>query len=169
MRRVYTEHDQALVAVTYQTNNGNLRRTARDTGIPVTTIRDWTRKWEAEGYPEPVEAAVPAVRESFLEEAELVRNLMVRRLQEKVQRGEASTRDLITGIGVLTDKINVLRGMATSRTETLQVVLPDTQELAKGLAKFITKTVDDSVRRSEVIEDAEWDELAPRELEASNH
>lgn len=166
-RRVYTENDQAFIAVTLQVNDGNIRKTARDTGVPVSTVRDFRDKWESEGYPDPVDDALPIARATFIEEAKEVRYLMVQRLREKVDRNEATTRDLITGIQVLTDKINVMEGMATSRTEIAQIALPDTAELARELAEYVNRTVSDAVDRANAI-DAEWQEVKPLELVASN-
>lgn len=165
-RRVYTETDQAFIAVCLQANAGNIRKTARETGVPVSTVRDFRDKWEAEGYPEPVEGELPAVRRTFIEDAKEVRQLMIERLREKVERGEVTARDLISGIKELTDKINVMEGMATSRTEVVQS-LPDARELAAELAAFIDRTVDDAVERANAI-DADWEEDQPLQLVVSN-
>lgn len=165
-RRVYTEKDQAFIAVTLQANGGNIRKSARETGVPISTIRDFRDKWEAEGYPEPLEGELPIVRRTFIEDAKEVRQMMIERLREKVERGDITARDLIAGIKELTDKINVLEGMATSRTEVVQT-LPDTKQLAIELAAFVNRTVDDAVDRANAIE-GEWTEVRPLELVANN-
>lgn len=155
-RRSYTEGDQARVAVVLQGNGGNIKRTARDTGVPIATVRDWKRKWESNGFPENLEELTTHVRSDFIEEAIEVRWIMLEHLREKAERKELTGRDLLTGIGILTDKINVMSGMATSRTEHVELALPDPQELAKALASFIGQTVDAAVVREEEIEDAEF-------------
>lgn len=165
-RRVYTEKDQAFIAVTLQANAGNIRKSARETGVPISTIRDFRDRWEVEGYPEPLEGELPAVRRTFIEDAKEVRQMMIERLREKVERGDITARDLIAGIKELTDKINVLEGMATSRTEVVQT-LPDTSEIARQLAEFVNRTVDNAVDRAQAI-DGEWEEIRPLELVASN-
>lgn len=162
-RRIYTEQDQAFIAVTLQVNEGNIRKTARETGVPISTVRDFRDKWESEGYPETTQELVPIARETFLEKAKEVRFLMIERLREKVERGDATTRDLIEGIKALTDKINVMEGLATNRTEVVQNTLPDAKELAKELASFVNETVDAAVDRSLAI-DAEWEPVRPLEL-----
>lgn len=158
-RNVYTDKDRARVALTLQANEGNIRRTARETGVPVMTVGDWKRHWDREGYPEAIQEALPMVREEFLEEAETVRWMMLSRLRDKIESGEGSVRDLMTGIGILTDKIHVMKGLATSRTETVHTNAPDPKEFAKELAQFVAKTVDDANIRNSEIEDADWEEV----------
>lgn len=160
VRRTYTEQDQARVAVVLQGNGGNVKRTAKDTGVPIATVRDWKRKWESEGFPKNMEELTSFVRDDFIGEATEVRWLMLEHLREKAERRELNGRDLLMGIGILTDKINVLSGMATSRTEHVELSLPDPQELAKALATFIGQTVESAVVREEEIEEAEFTETS---------
>lgn len=163
-RRTYTPADQAAVAVALQANEGNIKRTARETSTPVATVRDWKRKWDAEGYPDPVEDALPAARENAIVEFEGTRGRMVDRLNEALERDDVKPQQLIVGIGVLTDKINVMRGLATSRTVTVAIAAPDTKELAQALSSYIDQTVDDALRRHDEIEEAEWEPAPPKAL-----
>lgn len=163
-RRTYTAGDQARVAVALQVNEGNIKRTARETNTPVATVRDWKRKWEAEGYPDPVQEALPAAREDAVNQFESTRLMMVERLNEALERDDVKPPQLIVGIGVFTDKINVMRGLATSRTETVAIAAPDMKELAAALSSYIDNTVGDALRRHDEIEDAEWEQAPPKAL-----
>jgi transposase-like protein len=162
IRRIYTERDRAKTAVILQVNEGNVKRTARETGIPRATVVNWHKTWEREGYPEPVEALVDEEIGDFLETASAVRWEMIEALKERVDRRELTGRDLITGIGVLTDKINILSGLATSRTERVDVSTPDSNDLAKKLLEYVTETSKRSKERKEEI--SESDEQADKAL-----
>jgi hypothetical protein len=154
-RRIYTEDEQAQVALILQVNRGALRTTARETGIPVGTLRDWKMKWEKEGYPDVSD--LPDLPD-FVVVATEVRDLMLVKLREKVEAGQATARELVTGIGVLEDKIRVAKGLATNRTETVAVQSIDAKELAKELAQFVDSSAAAIQQRADVI-DAEWSEV----------
>lgn len=163
IRRRYTERDQAKTAVVLKANGGNVKKTGRETGVPPATVRDWKQKWEEDGYPDVEDFELEL--KDFVESATEVRFLMVEMLREKIERRELTGRDLITGIGILTDKINIMTGMATSRTEHVELALPDPQELAKALATFVGNSVDDAINRNEEIEDADFEEVPKKTLE----
>lgn len=168
-RRTYTECEQAFVAFTLQLNQNNVRRTSKETGVSPATIRDWRKKWEEEGYPdsEDFQEALPALREDFIQSLQDVRWQMVEKLQKKVEIGDPSVRDLIYGIGIITDKINVAQGVKTNK-ETVIAVLPDSTALAEQLVQFVEKTVTDAQRRREVIEDAEYEPVESKQLALSS-
>lgn len=166
-RRQYSPAEQARVALLLQANEGNVKRTARETGIPPMTVRDWKLKWEAEGYPEPVEEVLPAVAGEVTSEMDQARSLAVSVVIEKLREGKVSAKDAAWIASVFTDKINVVRGLATSRTEVVQVAPVDTKELAKELATYVAQTVEAAQVRHEEIEDAEWVEQAAPALPAA--
>jgi len=149
-----------MVALTLQANDGNIRKTARETGVPFTTVKDWQHRWDKGGYPENLQEALPAVRAEFIDEAVELRWRMVEELRKKVEQGQVSPAQLVAGIGMLTDKINVMRGLATARTETVHTNAPDPQEFAKALAEYVNETVEAANTRHGEIEDAEIVEQA---------
>lgn len=156
-----------MVAAMLQAHEGNLHRTSRETGVPVNTVKNWKDKWEREGYPENIQELLPAVAGDFLDTATNLRWEMVERLAEKVRKDQVSPAQLVAGISMLTDKINVMKGLATSRTENVQIAATDPKELAKELASYVATAVDAAQERNDVIEDAEWTEQAPRALSAA--
>lgn len=163
IRRSYTERDQAKVAVVLQANSGNVKKTSRETGVPPATVRDWKQKWEADGYPETEEFDLEL--KDFIDVAHEVRYLMIESLREKCERRELTGGQLVAGVGMLTDKINIMTGMATSRTEHVEIALPDPKELAKALAQFVTQTVDEAIVRDSEIEDADFEQVPKKTLE----
>ena len=166
-RRTYSPTDQARVAVMLQANAGNVKRTARETGIPAMTVRDWKVKWEREGYPEPIEEVLPAVTEDVTERMDYARGLAVETVIEKLRDNKVSAKDAAWIAQVFTDKIHLIRGMATSRTEQVMLAPVDAKELAKELAGYVARTVEAAQSRHEEIEDAEWTEQAPEALVAA--
>lgn len=168
-RRVYTDADRAAVKNALDVNEGNIKRTARDTGIPVMTVKGWVRKWEKGGLPAEVSSALPAIREEFVGNATRLRDKMLVRLEEKVDDDMVNSKDLLIGVGVLTDKVRLVEGKSTSRTEHEGAVgsLPVDQvrELFAGFARGI---VEAAVQRDAAISsatgeetiDAEWSEQA---------
>ena len=162
-RNVYNDEQRALVKVTLEANGGNVKRTARETGIPIMTVRDWKKKWEREGVPATVSEALPAVIDEFVGRATSIRNKMLDKLDEEVPNMKG--RDLIVGIGVLTDKVRLVEGKATSRTEhdsPGSLPVEQVRELFAGFAKGIVEAAQQ--RDSEIsfateeAEDAEWTE-----------
>lgn len=167
-RRTYTEKEQARVALLLQANMGNVKRTAREANVPPMTVRDWKQKWEAEGYPEAVEEALPAVADDVTGYMDQARSLAVDVVIEKLREGKVGAKDAAWIASVFTEKINLIRGLATGRTETVQVQAVDAKELAKELATYVANTVEAAKVRHEVIDDAEWVEQAPEALPAAS-
>lgn len=166
-RRTYTPEDQARVAVILQANDGNVKRTARETGVPAMTVRDWKVKWQAEGYPDPIEEVLPAIAGEIAERMDYARGLAVDTVIEKLRDGKVSAKDAAWIAQVFTDKINLIKGLATSRTEQVQIAPVDTKALAAELVAYATEAVEAAQGRDEEIEDAEWSEQAVPALAAA--
>lgn len=160
LKRHYSDEDKANVLNLLEVNEGNVKRTARDTGVAEQTIRDWKKSWTGKGVPASVQAALPAVQGEFGDNAERVRNLMLDQLEAAVLNNELKGRDLIVGIGVLTDKLRLSRGESTSRTETIAAP-PTADAIGKALHDYLGRTVASGEERDVEIEDAEWSESSP--------
>lgn len=162
-KRVYTDEDKAKVLVALDANNGIVKRTARETGVAEQTIRDWKKQAERGALSAGVQSALPAAASDFAGKTETVRDLMLDELEAKVRNSELNGRDLITGIGVLTDKLRVTRGEATSRTEHVEAV--DPQEIGAAVKDFLDRAFAAGTQRDydialsdEDISDAEWEQ-----------
>lgn len=167
-RRTYSPEYQARVAVLLQANAGNVKRTARETNTPAPTVADWKRRWERDGYPEKVEVAIPTIADDVTSRMDFARGLAVEVVIERLREGKVNAKDAAWIAGVFTEKSNLIKGLATGRTETVQLAPVDTKELAKELAMYVAKTVEAAQSRHEEIEDAEWSEQAPLALAAAN-
>lgn len=159
-RRLYDDEDRARTAVLLEANNNNAKKTAREMGIPLSTVRTWRRQWNATGYPAGMEDLATPIRSEFADAMKDVRWQMLDALQEQVHRRQLKGRDLIVGIGILSDKIQILTGLATSRAEkkVTQTSTPNPDEMAKVLASYIGNTVESAETRVGEIEEVSTDQ-----------
>lgn len=171
MARTYSASDKALVFAELEINEGNIKRTARNLNMPVSTVRTFKQKWEAEGIPKEVAEAVPAAIGEFVDDAERVRDKLLIALEQKVDRGEINAREIVTALGVLTDKIRAMRGLDAKKVEhTLS--LPDAEAMRELFAGVIGEVVGAAETRNaelKAVEDGEWEPALalPQTSEAS--
>jgi transposase-like protein len=149
-RTTYTDEELARLYVTLASNEGNVKRTARDTGIPESTVRRWKTEWETNGPP-AVEAVEQAVS-TFTEDAERVRNKALKAIEEKIPG--AKVGELTTLVGVLDDKITRARGLPTGRVEYAHA-LPPADEIREALTAIFQGAVQAAADRELDIIDAE--------------
>lgn len=159
-RSSYSDADKASVYVALVANDGNVKRVARETGFPESTVRRWRDEFEREGPP-PLED-VQIAFEGFVEEAGKTRDFALQTLHKKIP--DAKPGELITIIGVLTDKIDRARGMA-DRTVEHRHTLPSPDEIRAALRAARESAAEIHAHRDEEIEDAEI--LEPKALPAA--
>jgi transposase-like protein len=172
--RRYSAEDKAQIIASLEANDGNVKRTARELDVPEQTVRDLKRKAEKGQLPATVSAAVPAAMQGTLDEFERIRNKALVALEMEVDdfirtRGLGSTikgKDLITMMGVLTDKIRLMQGQATSRHEAVSVG-PTPEEIGEAVAQYLGIAFENALEREADIEDAEFEEQADREAVAA--
>lgn len=111
----YNREQREDVLAVLAANGGNVKRTARETGVDEHTIRDW-RDGKA-GEP-GLGTGVPAqkAREALETRMEDVQALLLSTIPGKLQ--DAPLRDVATAYGILSDKLLLLRGQPTSHVQT---------------------------------------------------
>lgn len=176
-RSRYNPTEKARVKAILDANGGNVKRTSRETGIGPQTIRLWKQKWEREGVEPAVADILPEITKDIVESIVRVRDKALIKLEQAIDANELKGRDLIVAVGVLTDKERLIQGQATSRTENSSAgALPaaEAREMFKGLALGLIEaaeqraaTISSAVEREEPIEDAEWEQVDPRQLVAA--
>lgn len=157
-RATYTDDQKASVYVTLAANDGNVKRTARDTGVPVSTIRRWRDEWDRLESLPSTEAVNEAIG-NFADKAETIRWKALVELER--QLNTAKPGDLIKIVGILDDKITRARGLA-DRTVEHRHVLPSADELRELVQGFAEATRQAALDRADDIIDAEIVEQAPR-------
>jgi transposase-like protein len=148
-KRTYTDADRAAVVLALQVNQGNVARTARDTGVSESTVRDWKRVWDKDGPPENVQAEAVEQAKEFVAELEEVRNKTLSLLRDKLD--EVRPDKLATVFGILDDKYRLAIGLATSRSETVHA-LPSPEEAGELFVGMIQKALEAQKQRSYDVE-----------------
>ena len=164
-RATYTAEDKARAYVVLQTNEGNLKRTARDTGIPEPTIRRWRNEW-ASGGPPPTDMLEEAATD-IIGKAEAIQDLALQRIKERLEsdsvKEQGTLPQLATVYGIVTDKIDRARGIADKRIEHVHA-LPSPDEIRGALTALVAGVQQGHAAREEEIEDAEILDEEPRAL-----
>jgi len=162
-RSKYTDDDRARVYLALSVNEGNVKRSSRDTGVPISTVRLWKKTWEKDGVSQDIQTIAEAQAQVFIQDASRARDLALAQWTAKVEAGEVAARDLMTGIGVLTDKINMAKGLTRNTGPSQPAVDPAAmRELARGL---IAGALDAARERESVVEDVEYERVVPRAIE----
>lgn len=155
-RATYSAEDKARAYVVLQANEGNLKRTARDTGIPEPTVRRWRNEW-ASGGPPPLDEVEKAASD-YVSTAETVRDLSLQRIKERLEsdsvKAQGTLPQLATVFGIVTDKIDRARGLKRSVVEH-QLSLPSPDEIRGALTALVAGVQQGHAIREEEIEDAE--------------
>lgn len=155
-RRSYSDTDRALVFAELSVNDGNIKRTARNLDMPVSTVRYFKQQWDSEGLPATVSEALPAVVESRIGDMERIQGKMIVKIEESVEDGSIKGKDLLTGFGIFTDKIRALRGLDTKKVEhTFE--LPNPEEVRALFSGVVGELVGAARDRAAEIEDADWE------------
>ena len=160
-RRTYSDSDKALIYAELEMSGGNVKRTARNLDIPVSTIRAFKGKWAEQGLPQEVKEAVPTVAGEFVDDAERVRDKLLVALEQAVDQRKITPREIVTALGVLTDKIRAMRGLDAKKVEH-SVTLPDATEMRALFAGVIGEVVGAARLRNEELEaadivDGDWE------------
>lgn len=148
-RTAYTDDTKAKVYAVLAANDGNIKRTARETHIPENTVRRWKEQFKLN--PPPTDLVDKAVN-AFLTTAEYVRDYALETLIAKIPMAKPS--ELITIVGVLDDKITRTKGLATSRVEAV-VKLPSADDLRSILGPAVQAAIDSANTRQEEIIDGQ--------------
>jgi transposase-like protein len=159
-KRTYSDEQRAAVLLALEVNQGNIARTARNTGVPEATVRDWRDTWEREGVPPELMAVTEQIATDFVEAAEEIRDLAMADLKRQILAMEVKPAQLIATIGVLEDKIRLGKGLATSRSETVHTV--DPAAIRAELESYVLSALEAEAEREQDIIDAEWEEQSPQ-------
>lgn len=154
-RATYTEEDKTRVFVVLAANDGNVKRTSRETGVPVGTIRSWRTQFESNP---PDTSQLEIAVGDFVGEATSLRKLGLEALRKKVELlvknpEGVKVAELTTLVGVLTDKID--RASGVSQKVTHEHHLPPADEVRDLMRGFVDTMQELSRAREEEIVEAE--------------
>lgn len=156
-KRKYTDEDRAAVYVALQVNKGNVARTSKETLVPEATVREWKKRFVTD--PPDLETT-EAVLSDFTTTAERVRDKLIKSYEAALDAGKVNPDKMPVHIGIFVDKVQLLRGLATSRQEQLNG-LPSTdqvRELATGVFDAMRLALVKAEQREAII-DGEFTEV----------
>ena len=160
----YTDQQKAAAFALLEVNGGNLKRTARELGFPLSTIRRWRDDWEKDQNLPKIEDIAEATGD-FVQDAERVRNLALQHLERQLPNATAA--QLVTVVGVLDDKLARAKGLANRVEHEHRIALPSAEEIAETLLALNGAAKEAASRRQAEIVDAELVE-APKALLPGN-
>ncbi|MCC6483335.1 MAG: hypothetical protein IT209_00685 [Armatimonadetes bacterium] len=105
-----SEDEKAAALAALKANGGKLRKTARDTGIPFSTIQKWRDECTKSGSQKKNDAEI-ALADLYERLARQVCELLPSAM------ASADARELGTLLGILTDKMQLLRGEPNNITQ----------------------------------------------------
>jgi transposase-like protein len=170
-RSKYSSSDRAVVYAALEANEGNIKRTARETGYAISTVRDWKTKWEREGVEQETVDALPAVVGDFVDDATRVRNKLLMRLEQLADKGELTGREIVPALGMLTDKIRAYKGLDNVKEHHHVVEVPALAEMQARLETALGQLVNVGQRRQQVLDEvvdlepSQYRELQPAQGE----
>jgi transposase-like protein len=151
----WTDEARAAVYVQWIANEKNIRRTAKDVGVPVSTLSYWIKDWKENGPPEALEGKISSNAYEFVHHASRVRESAMKKLEELIPQAEAKQLSAIaTVVGIMDDKIRLASGLATRRTETTYV-LPSKAEMKELMGSFVDTLITSAEDRSAVVIEGE--------------
>jgi hypothetical protein len=136
----YSDDQAAHALAMLEANGGNAKKTAALLGIPRTTLRQWAgRAKSSTARPKVVRAEL--VQDRSAEIATNLENLAAKSIGFADAKMEtASYKDLLIGAGIAIEKVQLLRGKATSRSESLRIELVAGGSLQELAARTMSGT-----------------------------
>ncbi len=132
-KRQYSESDKATALALLAANAGNITRTARETGFPATTLRQWR---DGEHINEEVTLLRDQKKEELADLFERVARLYLDRALAPDTVSETKGKDAVIAAATAIDKMQLLKGAPTAINQN--TYLTDEQK-AKKLAEIINR------------------------------
>ncbi len=151
-KRQYSDNDKATFLAALDANGGNLSKTCRLLKIPRQTLQDWAagRKISSD-VPEMRQVKKEELAEKLEELAHALVEGIHRRVKDGVLDPQVSLRDAATSLGIVIDKMQLLKGQPTPAANR-----PEEQGRARAeaaISQFIDEAwkVGEEVSREEAI------------------
>jgi transposase-like protein len=148
----YSDKDRALVYAELSVNDGNIKRTSRNIGIPTGTIRRWRDDWARNGVPDTLNAEITLVATDFLSEAIRIRGKLMERLEFLLDNDKVSSREVVTAIGILSDKIRAYEALEQVQKVEHTFTLPPAEDLRELFVGMLSGVVEAAQLRAAQIE-----------------
>lgn len=127
----YSDKEKATVLAALDANEGNVALTARQSGVPDSTLRGWAK---GRGTPAEIAELREHKKEELSERLEAIAHQLVDALPGKI--GEASLQQTATSLGITIDKMQILRGGPTDIINIGQITADDIAEARKKVREY---------------------------------
>lgn len=160
----YTPEEKARVYIAYRTNENNIKKTSREEGVPINTLRNWRNNWDM-GLKLPPVDYVQAAHTDFLENVEVARNKAIELISTGLEGLDPSKlsmsdlKNLAVVVGVLDDKWNRAKGLDRDRNLHVHHHLPEAEELRDLMGGYVTQQIEQA---EQATVDAEFTEVVPQ-------
>lgn len=151
-RATYSEADKARVYVALTANDGNVKRTARETGVAESTVRNWKREFEKNPPSKELVQKEVESETGYVADLEAARDEALVELRKKIPSMTGSQLGVVYGI--LEDKLTRAKGLATERTEHVHK-LPTAEEIAQAGALLAQGALEAARVRQQEIHESE--------------
>jgi transposase-like protein len=118
-KRQYSDSDKALALATLDANGGDVRKTAKTLKMPESTLSDWSKNRGVNKEVTEIREVKKKELSEKLEEVayKLTDNLMIR--AESELSILVPMKDVATSLGIVVDKMQLLKGKPTSINKNL--------------------------------------------------
>lgn len=143
----YTEQQRADTLIALEANDGNIKLTSEQTGIPRPTIYAWLSDNLTLKSDHAIATAelMPATREAFKTRLTSLRDQVLGHLEEIFV--DLTARESVVALGILIDKVELLEGNATSRT----AVVGNGETIDEAISR-ISSELESRFNRTQVLE-----------------
>lgn len=130
-RRQYSDNDKATALAALDANGGNVSKTARQLGIPNTTLTEWR-----DGrIHDDVTVLRKRKKEELVGRLVEIAHLLIDAMPDKIK--DANLQQSATTLGITIEKIQLLDGSPTERTEVTDNLSDD--ERASRIATILDR------------------------------
>lgn len=147
-RKEYTDEER-IRAVALARHYGNIRRAAKELGITASSLGRWMRGIHVDDVGK-LNAQVEQIEESMLQRVEAGAMEFYEKIMEELRAGNYSRGQLLTGFGILADKVIALKRL-NKDAEDFGEVRKWVSQLKEAQAKYGKG----QPQRDESVEDAE--------------
>ncbi len=126
LKRRYSDDERAGTLAALDANRGNALQTSKQLGIPRTTIK----RWVAEGVNPDVTVLRHEKRRELSEKLEDIAHALSDNILKRAQTTdeEIPLKDFATSLGIVIDKMQVLRGMPSAPPQPVE---PDVEAVSR--------------------------------------
>lgn len=124
-RRSFSDNDKAAALAALDANGGNVLRTAKQLNVPRSTLQEWANGRVNHDVPELRQRKKEDLASRLVE----IAHQLIDAIPDKIY--DANLQQVSTSLGIAVEKIQLLQGQATERSEIIDNGLSDSERAAR--------------------------------------